>query len=431
MPSLLTLLLPVPLGLAALLAGRVTARRLAWLAAIAFALGAASVRVALRLPLDGSADPLWIGALPLASLRIDAGLLLLGASLAAGSAAVSWTVPGTRRDRASGLIVLLVAIAIVGAALPIIAPAGWLHATAAAVALGAGIGIIGAALLGAVTRLSRAPGSTPERGSILPRTERKALYVFLGLGASFAVAGPHLHLVIPGSIGAALAAYLITRRPGLGRLPVFPAVATGALAFVAYYLDIIAGPTGLWLAMLPDAPLSTAAQAYLVPALALGALGFFGFWPLTPLTPGTWLAPVGTALLLRIGADSLPLGMEGWRTIAIPVGVIAAWAAALGRRPLALASSAAWLACFAAPVPGAAAAWLLALVPVLGVRVAGTAPAGQASRRSLLRSAVIVMVGTLGGTLALDALLRTEVVYAVFAMGAAAFSAVYISRAPT
>ena len=140
---------------------------------------------------------------------------------------------------------------------------------------------------------------------------------------------------------------------------------------------------------------------------------------------------MGTALLLRIGADSLPLGMEGWRTIAIPVGVIAAWAAALGRRPLALASSAAWLACFAAPVPGAAAAWLLALVPVLGVRVAGTAPAGQASRRSLLRSAVIVMVGTLGGTLALDALLRTEVVYAVFAMGAAAFSAVYISRAPT
>jgi hypothetical protein len=432
MPSLLTLLLPVLFAVAALFAGHLDARRLAWLAVIAYALGAASVRVALRLPLGETADPLWIDALPVTSLRIDAGLQLLGAMLAVGSAAVSWTRAKAIHDRVSGLIALVGAGAIVMAALPLLAIAGWSHALAAAVALGAALSILGVGLFLLATRLSQSERSGgPEPGSLFSRTGRGPRYAFLGLGAILALAGPHLHLVIVGAITAALAAYLIARGARRLPLPVFPAVATGALAFVAYYLDVIAGPTGLALAVLPEAPLSPAAQGYLVPALALGAAGFFGFWPFTALTAGTWLAPVGTALLLRIGAESLPLGMEGWRTVAIPLGVIGAWGAALGHRPLALASAGAWMACFAAAAGGEAAAWLLALLPVLGVHLVARPDALARSGRPLIRSAVLVTVGTLGGMLALDALLRTEVVYAVLAAAAAAFSAVYISRAPT
>jgi hypothetical protein len=430
MPSLLTLLLPVALALAGLLARDTTARRLAWLAAIVYALGAASVRVALRLPLGATADPLWVTALPLTALRIDAGLQLLGALLGAASVAVSWRRSGTLRSRTSGLLALLGAAAIVGTALPLLASAGWMHALAAAVALGAGLGVVGASLIGGARRLSRGTPSA-EPGSIYPRGSARARNTLLGLGVILTVAAPHLHLLIAGGIVAAVAAFAVARPAGIGRVPVFPAVATGALAFVAYYLGVIAGPTGLSLQALTEAPLSTAAQAYLVPALAIGAMGFFGFWPLTALTPGTWLAPAGVALLLRLGAESLPLGMEGWRTVAVPIGVIAAWAAALGRRPLALASSGAWMACFASAGAGAAAAWLLALVPVLGVQLADEPAEPAITRRPFLRDAVLVAVAALGGTLALDALLRAEVVYAVAAAAAAAFSAVYISRAPT
>ena len=434
MPSLLTLLLPVVLGLVAVLAGSVSAGRLAWLAAIVYGLGAASVRVALRLPLGGTADPLWVGALPVASLRIDAGLQLLGALLAVGAAALSWTGGSSLRSRAAALGALLAVTAMVACALPLFALAGWLQALAAAIALGAGFGLVGVLIVGVAIRFKGAARSGElEPGSLFPRAPGRVMSSLLGLGAIAAIAAPHLHLVAGGAIVAAIAAQRIVHRrlDGASRLPVFPAVATGALAFVAYYLDLIAGPFGVSLAALPDAPLSTAAQALLVPALALGAAGFFGIWPLTAFTPGTWLAPVGAALLIRIGVASLPLGMEGWRTVAIPIGVLAAWAGALGRRPLAVASAGAWMACFAAPGSGVPAAWLLALVPVLGAHLGAADPDRASVRRSLLRNLVIAAVGTLGATLALDALLRTEVVYAVLATAAAAFSAVYISRART
>ncbi len=424
------MLLPVALALAALLTHDVTARRLAWLGAIVYALGAASVRVALRLPLGATADPLWVDALPLTALRIDAGLQLLGAVLALASAAISWRQSGASRDSAGGLLALLGGGVIVGTALPLLRPAGWAHAVAAGVALGAGLGVIGAGLVGAASRLARRP-LHPEPGSSFPRTPQGARSSLLGLGVILAVAAPHLYLVVGGAVIAALAAYAIARPTGIGRIPIFPAVATGALAFVAYYMGIIAGPAGLSVSQLPEAPLSVAAQAYLLPALAVGAAGFFGYWPFTALVPGTWLAPVGAALLLRLGAEGLPLGLEGWRTVAIPVGVIAAWGSALQRRPLALASSGAWMACFAAGGGGAGGAWLLALVPVLGVHLAGGAAERPATQRSFLRDAVIVVLAALGGTLALDALLRVEVVYAVLAAAAAAFSAVYISRAST
>ncbi|HEU4830519.1 MAG TPA: hypothetical protein VFT04_15105 [Gemmatimonadales bacterium] len=439
MPSLITLLLPVGLALAAILSGALPARRLAWLSVVVYALGAASVRVALRLPIGQTADPLWIGALPITSLRIDGGLQVLGAMLALGAAVVSLRVGRASRDRAAAFVALTGAVAIIVTAVPLLRLAGWPPALAAAIAIGSGLGIIGGVIVVIAGRLAMAGRrDRPREQELQPAHSGRWWGFIVAAGAVAAIAAPHLDLVIGGAIAAAIAAHLLSRRAGAGGIPFFPAVATGALAFAGYYLHVIAGPAGVSLSALPDAPLSNAAQALLVPALAVGAAGYFGIWPLAALTPGAWLAPIGVALLLRVGAESLPLGIEGWRTVAIPIGVLAAWAAALGRRPLALAAAGAWMACFASTGAGAensgpAGAWLLALVPVIGVRIEGGMPGRARGALSPLQAAVVAIAGVLGATLALDALLRAEVVYAVLAAAAAAaaISAVYISPVHT
>ena len=430
MPSLLTLLLPVPLAVAAALARLPLARRLGWLGALAFALGAASVRVALRLPLDSAADPLWVAALPPLSLRIDAGLQLLGALLALGCGSWSALRGRSTGDRVSAAIALLTAVAMIVAAGPLIHMGGYLHTLAAASALGASAACIGATLALAIKRRSTSRPNQPSPGESAPRSKRWSLALLLGgLAVVFA---PHLDLVLGGAIVAAAAAYALQRREGFMRVPVLPAFAAGALGFAGYYLHVIAGPEGVWLAALPEAPLSAAAQALIVPALAVGAAGFFAFRTLGPFTAGPLLAPIGVGLLLRVGAESLPLGMDGWRTVTVPIGVAAAWGAAVTGRPLLLASATAWMACFAPAGGGAAGAWILALVSLAGV---GPAPAasGLSTGRfaATARECLLASIVALGATLALDGLLRAEVFYAVMSAGAAAFSAVYISRAHT
>lgn len=429
MPGLLSLLLPLPLVLAAMLAGRPSATRLAWLGALSFALGSASVRVALRLPIGAAADPLWVAALPIQSLRIDAGLELLGALLALAVAAWGGRPGATPRDRASALLALASAIAMVASAEALLRIAGWLPSLVAALALGAALAAVGGVAVTALRRIARHAQPSPVRSA--GNASRVPWRALLLAGAGAALAAPHLDPVLGGAALAAAAAHMIARRPGAASIPLFPVVALAALAFAGYYLHVIAGPEGVSLASLPEAPLSRAAQALIVPALAIAAAGFFGFWPLRTMTPGPWLAPIGAALLLRIAVHALPLGIEGWRTVAIPIGVVAAWASALTASPYHLAAAGAWMACFASAGGGAAGAWMLALVPLLGMRRASPDLALDAVPRPSLRNTAAAVLGILGGVLALDGLLRVEVVYTVFAAAAAALSAVYIPRADT
>jgi hypothetical protein len=429
MPGLLSFLLPLPLALAAMLAGKPTPRRLAWLGALAFAFGSASVRVALRLQIGADADPLWVGALPLLALRIDAGLELLGAILALGSAASGGRPGGAARDRAAAVLSLACAIAMFVAAAALLRLAGWLPAFSAALAIGAGFTVMGGLLVAALGRVARPRRRAPvEAGSTASRLLPRGLLL---VGAIAALAAPHLDLVLGGAALAAVAAHVIAPRSGLARIPLFPVVTVAALGFAGYYLHVIAGPAGVSLAALPDAPLSAAAQALIVPALAVAAAGFFGLWPIRSFTPGSWLAPIGAALLLRIAVPALPLGIEGWRTVAIPLGVIAAWAAALTARPLHLAAAGAWMACFAPWGGGVTGAWILALVPLLGIRRDSSGHTPDGVPELTPRDCILAVVAVLGGMLALDGLLRAEVVYTVFAAAAAALSAVYISRAHT
>ncbi|HEX6643120.1 MAG TPA: hypothetical protein VF037_00470 [Gemmatimonadales bacterium] len=425
MPSILSLLLPVALGVAGALASGFS-RRAAWLGAIAFGLGAAGVRVALRLPLAGTADPLWVGSLPPASLRIDAALEILGATLAAAAGLLAWRNPGGIAPRLGSGLAACSAAGMTLALFPLARTAGWPGALAATVAIAGGAALAGSACLAFARALARQ--GRAERDVRHAIRGRSGWIAALAVGGALAIAGPHVHLVFGGAVLAAIAAQALSRGEGSRALPVLPVLAAGALGFAGYYLQVIAGSTGLSTDALSEAPLSTAAQALLLPAIAAAALGFMAPWPLHRVVPGPWLAPIGAALLLRIGAEGLPAGIEGWRTVAVPLGVLGTWGAAMAGRPDLLAAAGAWMAAFAHESGGAAGAMLLSIVPLLRPP---TAPGAEGSRRRGAGFIVSVALGSLGAVLAADGLFRAEVVYATAATAAVAFSAVYISRAHT
>lgn len=405
MPSLLTFLLVVPLAAAAALAARPHGARLAALAAVSLGLGAASLRVALALPIGAEADPLWVGALPLLSLRVDAGFQLLGAFLAIAAAGLAWGPD--LRSRGTALLSGATGATIIVALLPALEAAGVVPVFLATLALGAGCWVAGMLLLPLLRRLPHRPAGDSTHA------ERPAWAVLTALGAIAAAVAPHALVVLAGAaLGAAASRRIVVA------IVVLPAI-----GFAGWWLHVIGAPTGLALSALPEGPFSPAAEAMLVPALAVAAAGLIAGAGRGRPGSNALLAVAGIALLLRIGVPALPEGMDGWRTIAVPLGVLVMWAAA-GRGALApLALAGAWIAAFAPAGGGPTGAWLLALVPAL---VAG----GRLLSRAVPVRALTSMVGALGGAFALDGVLRTEVVYGVVATAAVAIATeVYISRA--
>ena len=153
----------------------------------------------------------------------------------------------------------------------------------------------------------------------------------------------------------------------------------------------------------------------LAPFLALGAIGFFGIVPLRRAVPGAALAGIGVALLLRIGNVALRDGLADWRTVLVPIGVIALWHAVLTRRAAGAAAALAWLGAVVAAGAGASGAIWLALAAALAALLVGSR--SLLARHPLALAAAGAMTGW-GGALVLDALLRAEVVYAVLAWAA-------------
>ncbi len=247
-------------------------------------------------------------------------------------------------------------------------------------------------------------------------TRRRLLLVTIA-GTVLAVLGPHLYLVAGGALAAAIAASAAAwRRDGWRRVPLLALLAVPSLLFCGYYMAIIAGPTGLSVEALSTGPFSPAAEAMLLPPLALAALGFFAPWPLARLLPGPALSIVGVALLVRLGHGPLPDALDAWRTVFVPVAVLAAWGAAVSGRVRHAAAAAAFAACFAAGAGGERAAWILAAA-LLAQAVASARDDGATWREPLL--VLAAALGTLGGAFALAALLRTEVVYGVLGWVAA------------
>ena len=248
----------------------------------------------------------------------------------------------------------------------------------------------------------------------MPTIARRRLLLAGIAGGVLAVLGSHLYSVLGGAMVVAMAASAATwRREPWTRIPLLALLAVPALLFVAYYITVIAGPTGLSIASLPGGPFSAAAEAMLLPPLAIAAVGFFAPWPLGRMLQGPALAIVGVALLLRLGHAALPGALDAWRTVFVPLGVLALWGAALTGRVRQAAAAAAFVACFAASAGGAGAAWMIAAA--LPLAPVADALEGRHSGRRRILVACAAAVGALGAAFALAALLRTEVVYGVVA----------------
>ena len=392
MPTLTPMLIAVAATAGAALP-RPLERRLAGWGLLAYGFGAASVGVAV----GGDVRLTDLGG---PSVAVDGGLQLVGALLLLAAGARAWTLRPPSRLAAA--LVAGASVLLGWLARPVLAAAG-VAGDAAAVAIGAA----GAAVL---LLLRRAVVAMPMLRRVAPPvvapTEpvQRAAVALAIVGAAAVILGPNAWIVIAGALCAAWP-LAVTRR----RAPVLVLLAAAGLLPALWFMHTVAGPVGLRIATLADVPFSPAAESLVAPILALGAFGFFGIWPL-----GRWgsraLVPVGVALMLRLGAG-VPSGLESWQTVLVPLGVLAAWHAVLTDSPDEAVAAWAWLASVTGGHTGAVllavAAPLLVLGPVIGVRAGARAEVwGRRAAWGL---------GAAGGAIALEAMLRAQVVYAVLA----------------
>ena len=376
-------------------------RRRAVLAGAAVALGGAALRVAA----GPDAAP---ETMPRLAVTIDAGLELLGAllAIAAGVAA------GRAREMPAALLAGSAAAAAAWSGLRHAADTGRLATLAFALA---GLALV--ELTASVAR-DRWSGSAPRRAAF-PASVR--WLVAGALAGAVAVFVPNAIAVITAAIVVSFAGHALTMRdPGRRRIPWLPLLATPPLVLASYFIVTIAGPTGLSVVALREGPFSPAAEALLTPLLAAGALPFLGMRPLTSLAPRSLLAPVGVAILARIGTGIFVGGAAAWETVTIPIGVISICIAAVTRDVIAAGAAMAWIASFS--IGGAAGAWWLAGA-VSGGSVLSMSVNASPRALSVLRVAVAV-AGAWGAVAALESVLRTETLYGLLAWGAFAATAV-------
>lgn len=405
MPTLIVALIALAAAASAALP-RPLERRLAAWGLLATALGAASVSVA-------ASGDIRLADLGAPSAAVDGGLELLGALFLLAAGARAWTMPPTSRLAAAVVVALGVALGCL--AKPVLAAAG-LAAYGAAAAIAAG----GAAGVWLVTRSAQALPPLQRRASSaeLPAAVGR-LPLLLGVaGGAAAVVGTDAWIVVAGALCAACAP-----AAGRRRAPVLALIAAVGLLPALWFMHTVAGPVGLGITTLGEIPFSEAAEAMFAPMLALGAFGFFGLWPL-----GRWgsraLVPIGIALLVRLGAAA-PSGLEAWQTILVPLGVVAAVHAMIVAEPEEAVAAWAWLACVTGGDRGAIllglTAVLVAAIPSMTRRTGAAGAWGGRAAWALAAS---------GGALALESLLRAQVVYALLAALALAVLIGTSGRAP-
>lgn len=375
--------------------------RLAFVALVPYAVAVASFQVN-----PGSGDPHWIGQAARAStsvfFAVNAGLLLLGASVALATALLA--LRDRRRAPAAFVLAGAAALALWPAAE--IATAG---GAGRSLLLGAGVAVVaaGAGTLIQWLRRGRVSGEPPARWPGLPGN--RAAAITFGLGALGVVAGPSVGIVFLGLGAAAGASFLDRRAPGAARVPWLLGVA-GVLAAVWWLLATIAGPVGLRVANLGDVPLSPRAEILLALPLGLVVWACFGLWPAHRVFPGGLFALLGALLWLRVGSPALPGGLEHWRPVLVPVGLIGLWGAAVtGRGASALSAIA-----FMTLASGARGSGLVALLLAGATLAAGRWPLWPPQIREPVQrlgwaSAALLLPG------ALEAGFRTEVTYTVAA----------------
>lgn len=398
------------------------ARMLSELGAAMLILGHVSVVVAYDLPLGSTPPPIALISLPLFAARIDAALLLLGGLLPLAAAISAWLEIGWKALAAE------LAASAAGAWLVVhhwelMAAVGIIPVAGTALLVAAALSI--ARLL--IIRLSRRPLLAELARPVASGTAPMLAWLAIAAAAALALFGPNVLLVLAGSASAAFAmdalqfsAHLSpapNSRFPLSALPWRSVVVLGCLGYVAWLLIPIAGPIGLGYATLADVPISSAAAALLTPPVAIAALLLASPFPLGG-GMRLMLVPIAAALLARVALPLFAGGLDGWRTLFLPAGVLLAWIAAFAGRRASLAAASVWCAGLAAEATGAAGAMLLALA----LPLAAAAPVEAALPHRALRMLAAAVAGA-GGLFAFDGLLRVEVVYAVLLWCAWVFTA--------
>ena len=392
-------------ALAALLPSR--PRMLVELGAAMLALGHTALVVAYQLPPGAAPAPIALSSLPPLASQVDAALVLLGVLLPLAGAGLAWH---EGKWKSIPLAPLVAAVGI------------WQLAEHGRLILAAGLlpvlgtALIAAAVLGlacvAWQRLSRraAPIELAPPSSV--GGIRTAAASAIAIGTLLALFAPHTLAVLTGATIAALggdALRLATREsPFSTRVPWRSLLVIACLGYVAWLLIPIAGPVGLSHSTLADVPVSTAAAALLTPPIAIAALVLVSPFPLDRTGRGLMLAPVAAALLARTALPLFAVGMDGWRTLLLPAGVILALLAAVTGRRGSLVAAAALCAGISAEATGAAGGLLLALA----LPLAAFAVPGARLPHTALRALAGALAGA-GAVFALDGLLRVEVFYAV------------------
>ena len=388
--------------LGAALLPRSRTRRAAGLAATASGLALAG--------LAGPGQPLAepsgaaLGGLPAGFLAADAGLVVLGAVLAIGSALVA-VLDRRSAPTIAGAIALApggILLGWGGAGLVAAAPPGALvFAALVEVALGVALLLIG-------WYLRFAPPA--DRNRLHPR----ALYGSLLAGGLAAAIGPHVGLVVLGVIVAACAGHLLQRAEGGPRLPLSPA-ATLPLLPAWWLMATIAGPVGLWVSELSAVPLSPAAEQLLAVPLLVGAWAVAGLWPLHRHVPGALVAPAGAFLMARVAIPAVPSGLEHWRALMMPLVVAGVWHAALSGRLPRVAVGMAWVGLLAPGGMGLAGAAML-LAAGLAMELVERITALRMGRLAPAAQALPLIAFGWGALWAVGAGLRGEVVYTAVAV---------------
>jgi hypothetical protein len=377
----------IVLGVALLPAGR--ARSLAACAAISSGLAVAGLRA-------GPVQP--VTTLPAGFLAVEGALLAIGGALALTAALAA--VRSARTPVAGSVVVA-------GGGLGVVL-SGWRYVVAAptgsrliAVIAIAGLGLLSVAV---ARRVRAAP--PPDR----PLSPPVGLAV-IGAGALLAAAGPSAGGVFAGCLLAAIGGWLISRTTR--NLPLAPTLVLLLLVPAWWLMATIAGPEGLAIGSLPDLPWSPAAERLLAPALLLAAWISSGLWPWHRQEPAALTAPVAALLLARVAIPAFPDGLDHWRALAFPVVLLGLWHGVLTRRRAESVAALAWVGLVTGTPVGQAGGALL-LLAGLALELAERLPPRPTWGVSGLRTGAALVLGA-GALLAMEAGLRTEVVYSVLA----------------
>ena len=327
--------------------------------------------------------------------------------------AVTGPVVRVRRRALAGVLLIALAAAglrVGGAASP------------SALIVGAGLFVVG---LTAIVVAARWPASAAAGFASPPATFSGIVHPrWLAVHAAavlLVVVAPHLHILGLGVLVAILSGAMSVRHPGGGRPQIGQGAALLLFLGVWYALTLVGGEAPLRLSALDEAPYSEAFERTVALPLVFAAWPLLGLFPFHETRLGPLAAVAGGALIVRVAAEAVPIGLEHWQPLLYPL-VLAAMIHALATRRDAEALAA--LAGLGLVSGSALVGWcavglcvgvsLLRAHQTLGAYGRKLNAEGEAIARGLAVAAALLTVPVLSGGLA------AETVYTVLTAGCCA-----------